>query len=81
MSDIRIRDGVIADIPALTDIENDAGEVFREIVEAYVADGDPVGSRTLSRRLKTGISPATGQPGAVRVMITLISFSSEISIV
>jgi len=34
-------------------------EVFREIVEAYVADGDPVGSRTLSRRLKMPVSPAT----------------------
>ena len=34
-------------------------EVFREIVEAYVADGGPVGSRTLSRRLKLPLSPAT----------------------
>lgn len=34
-------------------------EVFREIVEAYVADGGPVGSRTLSRRLKVPVSPAT----------------------
>ena len=34
-------------------------EVFREIVEAYVATGEPVGSRTLSRRLGTSLSPAT----------------------
>ena len=34
-------------------------EVFHEIVEAYVAEGGPVGSRTLSRRLKMPISPAT----------------------
>ena len=26
--------------------------MFREIVEAYVADGEPVGSRTLSQRLQ-----------------------------
>lgn len=34
-------------------------EVFKELVEAYVETGDPVGSRTLSRRLKTSLSPAT----------------------
>lgn len=34
-------------------------EIFREIVESYFADGDPVGSRTLSRRLDTPLSPAT----------------------
>ncbi|GJL95395.1 MAG: N-acetyltransferase GCN5 [Hyphococcus sp.] len=38
MSNIRIRDGIIADIPALTDIENDAGEVFREIGYDFCAD-------------------------------------------
>lgn len=34
-------------------------EVFRHIVEAYVASGEPVGSRTLSRRMDLGLSPAT----------------------
>lgn len=34
-------------------------EIFREIVESYFADGEPVGSRTLSRRLDTPLSPAT----------------------
>ena len=34
-------------------------EIFREIVEAYLEDGSPVGSHTLSRRLKTPMSPAT----------------------
>ena len=33
--------------------------VFREIVEAYVANGEPVGSRTISRRLDRPLSPAT----------------------
>ncbi len=34
-------------------------EIFREIVDAYVETGEPVGSRTLSRRLSTMLSPAT----------------------
>jgi heat-inducible transcriptional repressor len=34
-------------------------EIFREIVETYCATGEPVGSRTLSRRLPLGLSPAT----------------------
>ncbi|HEX7390751.1 MAG TPA: heat-inducible transcriptional repressor HrcA [Acidiphilium sp.] len=33
--------------------------VLREIVEQYVETGDPVGSRTLSRLLPMGLSPAT----------------------
>jgi heat-inducible transcriptional repressor len=33
--------------------------VLREIVEQYVETGDPVGSRTLARRLPLSLSPAT----------------------
>lgn len=33
--------------------------ILREIVEQYVETGDPVGSRTLSRRLPMPLSPAT----------------------
>src|SRR5574337_546621 len=33
--------------------------VLREIVEQYVETGEPVGSRTLSRRLPINVSPAT----------------------
>src|SRR6201985_283336 len=33
--------------------------VLREIVEQYVQTGEPVGSRTLSRRLPMTLSPAT----------------------
>jgi heat-inducible transcriptional repressor len=36
-----------------------AAAVLREIVEQYVETGEPVGSRTLSRRLPMGLSPAT----------------------
>ena len=34
-------------------------EIFRQIVDAYVETGEPVGSRTLSRRLSVALSPAT----------------------
>ena len=34
-------------------------EIFRHIVEAYVDTGEPIGSRTLSRRLNASLSPAT----------------------
>jgi heat-inducible transcriptional repressor len=34
-------------------------EIFRQIVEAYVDTGEPVGSRTISRRLNGKLSPAT----------------------
>ncbi len=34
-------------------------EILRQIVDAYVESGEPVGSRTLSRRLGSAISPAT----------------------
>jgi len=34
-------------------------EIFRLVVDAYVETGEPVGSRTLSRRLSQNLSPAT----------------------
>jgi heat-inducible transcriptional repressor len=34
-------------------------EVFRRIVDAYVQTGEPVGSRTIARRLDEHLSPAT----------------------
>lgn len=34
-------------------------EVFRRIVDAYVQTGEPVGSRTIARRLDDQLSPAT----------------------
>jgi heat-inducible transcriptional repressor len=36
-----------------------SGAVLREIVEQYLETGEPVGSRTLSRRLPMNLSPAT----------------------
>lgn len=40
-------------------LDSRAATVLREIVEQYVATGEPVGSRTLSRRLPMSLSPAT----------------------
>ncbi len=40
-------------------IDARAASVLREIVEQYVETGEPVGSRTLSRRLPIALSPAT----------------------
>lgn len=34
-------------------------QVFREIVDTYLETGEPIGSRTLSRRVNLGLSPAT----------------------
>src|SRR5712672_3398057 len=34
-------------------------EIFRVIVDGYVATGEPIGSRTLSRKLTENLSPAT----------------------
>ena len=43
----------------IKELNDRSRDVFREIVEAYVADGEPVGSRTLSQRLQMPLSPAT----------------------
>ena len=40
-------------------LEPRSAYILRELVETYVATGEPVGSRTLSRRLPLGLSPAT----------------------
>ncbi|WP_072562416.1 heat-inducible transcriptional repressor HrcA [Granulibacter bethesdensis] len=44
-------------LPAGLDTRSAA--ILREIVEQYVETGEPVGSRTLSRRLPVNLSPAT----------------------
>lgn len=45
--------------PAVSELNERSREVFRRIVESYVETGDPVGSRTLARRLSQNLSPAT----------------------
>nr|WP_256336802.1 heat-inducible transcriptional repressor HrcA [Belnapia rosea] len=43
----------------LAGLDNRAATILRELVEIYVTTGEPVGSRTLSRRLPLGLSPAS----------------------
>jgi heat-inducible transcriptional repressor len=44
---------------ALTELPERARAVFRQLVEAYLSSGGPVGSRTLSQRLPISLSPAS----------------------
>lgn len=43
----------------IQDLNERSREVFRQIVEAYVETGEPIGSRSLSRRLGLSLSAAT----------------------
>ena len=43
----------------ITELNERSREIFRMIVESYVETGEPVGSRTLSRRGRFDLSPAT----------------------
>jgi heat-inducible transcriptional repressor len=52
-------DGPRADMSALARLDARSREIFRTIVETYLAHGDPVGSRQLSRILPITLSPAS----------------------
>ena len=41
------------------DLSERSREIFRHIVDAYVETGEPIGSRSISRRLGLDLSPAT----------------------
>jgi heat-inducible transcriptional repressor len=43
----------------IAELNERSREIFRLIVEAYCDTGDPVGSRTVSRRMTQSLSPAT----------------------
>lgn len=43
----------------LAGLDTRSAAILRELVELYVQTGEPVGSRTLSRRLPMGLSPAS----------------------
>ena len=45
--------------PLIGELNERSREIFRHIVDAYVETGEPIGSRTLSRRLAQTLSPAT----------------------
>ena len=46
-------------VASLTDIDARSRAIFKELVETYLETGEPVGSRTLSRRGTVDVSPAT----------------------
>lgn len=43
----------------ITELSDRSREIFRQIVDTYMETGEPVGSRTISRRLNLNLSPAT----------------------
>ncbi len=43
----------------IQELNDRSREIFRIIVDEYVKSGEPVGSRTISRRLTTSLSPAS----------------------
>src|ERR1700751_199607 len=45
--------------PMMTELNDRSREIFRLIVDAYVETGERVGSRTLSRRGRLDLSPAS----------------------
>lgn len=45
--------------PSIATLNDRSREIFRMVVDAYVDTGEPVGSRTLSKRLGTTLSAAT----------------------
>jgi heat-inducible transcriptional repressor len=45
--------------PAVGELNTRTREILRHIVDAYVETGEPIGSRTISRRLGMNLSPAT----------------------
>lgn len=44
---------------SVAELRDRSVEIFRELVDTYVETGEPVGSRTLSQRLGSNLSPAT----------------------
>ena len=44
---------------SLASLNERSREIFRQIVESYLATGEPVGSRNLSRILPISLSPAS----------------------
>ena len=45
--------------PSLAELDQRSRQIFRELVEAYLDTGEPVGSRTLSQRGSVTLSPAS----------------------
>ncbi len=45
--------------PTIAELSERSREIFRQLVDAYLETGEPIGSRTLSKRLLLSLSPAT----------------------
>ncbi|RUY91896.1 heat-inducible transcriptional repressor HrcA, partial [Mesorhizobium sp. M7A.F.Ca.US.003.02.2.1] len=45
--------------PVFQALDMRSRDIFRRIVDSYLRDGEPVGSRSLSRILPSSLSPAT----------------------
>ncbi|MCU0838505.1 MAG: heat-inducible transcriptional repressor HrcA, partial [Rhodospirillales bacterium] len=43
----------------ITELNDRSREIFRIVVDAYLESGEPIGSRTLAKRLAHNLSPAT----------------------
>jgi len=46
-------------MPSITELNERSRDILRQIVDGYLETGEPMGSRTLSRRLSQNLSPAT----------------------
>ena len=44
---------------SLAQLNERSRDIFRQIVESYLATGEPVGSRNISRLITTPLSPAS----------------------
>src|SRR5436190_19229549 len=51
--------GLIAPHAGLAQLNERSRDIFRQIVESYLATGEPVGSRNTSRLISTPLSPAS----------------------
>jgi heat-inducible transcriptional repressor len=50
---------IVSDAQGVVALNDRSREIFRHIVDAYVETGEPVGSRTIARKLNGLLSPAT----------------------
>lgn len=51
--------GMKSDILTLADLNQRSRDIFRQIIESYLATGTPVGSRNISKQLPMTLSPAS----------------------
>ncbi len=51
--------GTARQMPVIGELNERSREIFRQIVDAYVETGEPVGSRSVAQRMGMGLSPAT----------------------